>query len=164
MIYLDNAATSFPKAPGVGEAMEYYVNHIGVNINRSVYSPAQEAGLTTLSLRERLSDFFQHDDASRVILTSGATAALNLAIKGSLKPGDHVLVSSMEHNAVMRPLVQMGIEFDRIPCDEEGFLELDELPSLIRPNTRLLVLCHGTITDCMMLLQSLGLCWRLWRR
>ncbi len=144
MIYLDNAATSFPKAPGVGEAMQYYVNHIGVNINRSVYSPAQEAGLTTLTLRERLSDFFRHGDEELVILTAGATAALNLAIKGYVKPGDHVLVSSMEHNAVMRPLVQMGIAFDRVPCDGDGFLELDKIPPLIRPNTRLFVLCHGS--------------------
>lgn len=144
MIYMDNAATSFPKAPGVGEAMQYYVNQIGVNINRSVYSPAQEAGLETLSLREKLSDFFCHRDPNCVLLTSGATAALNLGIKGFLKAGDHVLVSSMEHNAVMRPLVQMGISFDRIPCNKEGFLHIDAIPSLIRPNTRLLVLCHGS--------------------
>ena len=152
MIYLDNGATSFPKAPGVGEAMQYYVNQIGVNINRSVYGPAQEAGLQTLTLREQLCDFFCHDDPNRVILTGGATAALNLAIKGSLKAGDHVLVSSMEHNAVMRPLVQMGIDFDRIPCDEEGFLQTEHIERLLRPNTRLLVLCHcsnvcGSIQD-----------------
>lgn len=144
MIYMDNAATSFPKAPGVGEAMQYYVNQIGVNINRSVYASAQEAGLETLSLREKLSDFFGHKDPNRVLLTSGATAALNLGIKGFLKSGDHVLVSSMEHNAVMRPLVQMGVSFDRIPCDREGFLDIDAIPGLIRPNTRLLVLCHGS--------------------
>ena len=144
MIYLDNAATSFPKAPGVGEAMQYYVNQIGVNINRSVYGPAQEAGLEALSLREKLSAFFGHGDPNRVILTAGATSALNLAIKGSVRPGDHVLVSSMEHNAVMRPLVQMGIDFDRIPCDREGFLDIAAIPALIRPNTRLLVLCHGS--------------------
>ena len=144
MIYMDNAATSFPKAPGVGEAMQYYVNQVGVNINRSVYSPAQEAGLETLSLREKLSELLGHGDPNRVILTAGATAALNLGIKGYLKPGDHVLVSSMEHNAVMRPLVQMGISFDRIPCDGEGFLKVDSIPTLIRPNTRLLILCHGS--------------------
>lgn len=144
MIYFDNAATSFPKAPGVGEAMQYYVNQIGVNINRSVYSPAQEAGLETLSLREKLSAFFGHRDPNCVLFTSGATAALNLGIKGFLKTGDHVLVSSMEHNAVMRPLVQMGISFDRIPCDKEGFLNIDAIATLIRPNTRLLVLCHGS--------------------
>jgi cysteine desulfurase family protein len=144
MIYFDNAATSFPKAPGVGDAMAYYVNQVGVNINRSVYGPAQEAGLETLCLREKLSDFFSHDDPNRVLLTAGATAALNLAIKGKVKKGDHVLVSSMEHNAVMRPLVQMGIAFDRVPCNAEGFLDLDKIPSLIGPNTKLFVLCHGS--------------------
>lgn len=144
MIYMDNAATSFPKAPGVGEAMLYYVNQIGVNINRSVYGPAQEAGLQTLILREQLSEFFRHDDPTRVILTSGNTASLNLAIKGSVKVGDHVLVSSMEHNAVMRPLVQMGIDFDRIPCDREGYLQTDKIEALLRPNTRLAVICHGS--------------------
>ena len=144
MIYMDNAATSFPKAPGVGEAMLHYVNQIGVNINRSVYGPAQEAGLQTLTLREQLSEFFHHDDPTRVILTSGNTASLNLAIKGSVKVGDHVLVSSMEHNAVMRPLVQLGIDFDRIPCDEEGYLRTDKIEALLRPNTRLAVICHGS--------------------
>lgn len=144
MIYMDNAATSFPKAPGVGEAMAYYVNQIGVNINRSVYAPAQEAGLQTLTLREQLSEFFHHDAPNRVLLTGGMTAAVNLAIKGFVKPGDHVLVSSMEHNAVMRPLVQLGVEFDRVPCDAEGFLQLDQIESLVRPNTRLFVLCHAS--------------------
>lgn len=144
MIYMDNAATSFPKAPGIGEAMSYYVNQIGVNINRSVYAPAQEAGLQTLTLREQLSEFFHHDAPNRVLLTGGMTAAVNLAIKGFLKQGDHVLVSSMEHNAVMRPLVQLGVDFDRVPCDAEGFLQLDAIESLIRPNTRLFVLCHAS--------------------
>ena len=144
MIYMDNAATSFPKAPGVGETMAYYVNQIGVNINRSVYAPAQEAGLQTLTLREQLSEFFHHDAPNRVLLTGGMTAAVNLAIKGFVKPGDHVLVSSMEHNAVMRPLVQLGVEFDRVPCDAEGFLQLDQIEGLIRPNTRLFVLCHAS--------------------
>ncbi len=144
MIYMDNAATSFPKAPGVGEAMAYYVSQIGVNINRSVYAPAQEAGLQTLTLREQLSEFFCHDAPNRVLLTGGMTVAVNLAIKGFVKSGDHVLVSSMEHNAVMRPLVQLGVEFDRVPCDAEGFLQLDQIEGLIRPNTRLFVLCHAS--------------------
>ena len=144
MIYLDNAATSFPKAPGVGAAMKDYIENVGVNINRSVYEPAADAGLHILSLREKLSQYFRHDSPNRVLLTSGATAALNLAIKGYLKPGDHVLVSSMEHNAVMRPLVQMGTDFDRIPCDTEGFLKIERIEELIRDNTRLLVLNHAS--------------------
>lgn len=152
MLYFDHAATSVPKAPQVGERMKYYIEEIGVNINRGVYAPAQEAGLETLLLREKLSEFFHHDQPERVLLTAGNTAALNLAIKGILRPGDHVLVSSMEHNAVMRPLVQLGVDFDRVPCDAEGHLQLDAIEPLIRPNTRLFVLCHasnvcGTIQD-----------------
>lgn len=152
MIYLDNATTSFPKAPGVGAAMLNYVQNIGVNVNRSVYGPAAEAGLQVLTLRETLCALFHHDSPNRVLLTAGATAALNLAIKGYVKKGDHVLVSAMEHNAVMRPLVQLGIGFDRIPCDIEGRLQVDKIESLIRENTRLLVLNHasnvsGTVQD-----------------
>ena len=115
MIYFDNAATSFPKAPGVSDAMKYYIDNIGVNINRGAYAPAQEAGLTALTLREQLAAFFHHPDPDHVIFTPGCTAALNMALKGFLRPGDHVLVSSLEHNAVMRPLVQLGVEFDRVP-------------------------------------------------
>ena len=144
MIYLDNAATSFPKAPQVGAQMQYYIENIGVNINRSVYAPAAEAGLQTLELREKLSEFFHHDDPDRVIFTGGNTASLNFAIKGFLKSGDHVLVSSMEHNAVMRPLVQMGIDFDRVPCDSEGHMDIASIEPLIRENTKLFVLCHAS--------------------
>ena len=152
MIYLDNAATSFPKAPLVGAQMQYYIENIGVNINRSVYAPAAQAGLQTLELREKLSEFFRHDDPDRVIFTGGNTASLNFAIKGFLKSGDHVLVSSMEHNAVMRPLVQLGVEFDRVPCDAQGHMDIAAIEPLIRENTKLFVLCHasnvcGTIQD-----------------
>ena len=144
MIYMDNAATSFPKAPGVGQAMLDYIENVGVNINRSVYMPAAEAGLQVLTLREKLCALFHHDSPNRVIFTAGATAALNFAIKGFLHEGDHVLVSAMEHNAVMRPLVQLGVDFDRIDCDEEGFLRLDSMEALIRPETRLCVLNHAS--------------------
>ncbi len=152
MLYFDNAATSFPKAAGVGEAMKTYIDCVGVNVNRGVYAPAQEAALTVLTLRERLCKLFHHPDLTHVVLTAGATAALNFAIKGFLRPGDHVLVSSLEHNAVMRPLVQLGVAFDRVPCDSEGRLLPDAVEPLIRPNTRLFVLTHasnvcGTIQD-----------------
>lgn len=152
MIYLDNAATSFPKAPLVGERMKYYIENIGATVNRGVYAAAQEVGLQTLTLREQLCTLFHHADPTCVILTAGATAALNLAIKGSLRAGDHVLVSGMEHNAVMRPLVQLGVVFDRVPCNTEGRLDLAAIEPLIRPNTRLFVLAHasnvcGTVQD-----------------
>lgn len=144
MIYLDNAATSWPKAPGVSDQMKYYLDSVGASINRGVYAPAQEVGLKTLTLREQLAAFFHHPDPNHVILTSGCTAALNLAIKGLLHEGDHVLVSSLEHNAVMRPLVQLGVAIDRVPCDAEGFLRCDLLEPLLRPNTKLVLINHAS--------------------
>lgn len=145
-IYLDNAATSFPKPEGVSDAMKAYIDQVGATINRSVYSSAQAAGLVTLQLRERLKKLFHFPEpVTHVVLTPGATWGLNMAIKGFLKPGDHCIVSAMEHNAVMRPLLQLeGVAYDRIPCSREGLLDPEAIESLIRPNTRLLVLAHGS--------------------
>lgn len=152
MIYLDNAATSFPKAPNVSERMRYYLDCVGASVNRGVYAPAQEAELETLGLREKLCAFFHHPEPVRVLLTAGATAALNLAIKGSLHRGSRVLVGSMEHNAVMRPLVQLGAEFTRVPCDTTGRLDMQALERLLREQPEMLILNHasnvsGTVQD-----------------
>ncbi len=145
-IYLDNAATSFPKPEGVSTATKTYMDQVGATINRSVYGSAQDAGLVTLQLRQRLKDLFRFPEpVTHVILTPGATWGLNMAIKGFLKPGDHCIVSSMEHNAVMRPLLQLpGVEYSRIPCNREGLLDPVDVEDLIRPNTKLLVMAHGS--------------------
>ena len=145
-IYLDNAATSFPKPEGVSAAMKTYIDQVGATINRSVYGSAQDAGLVTLQLRQRLKDLFHFPaPVTHIILTPGATWGLNMVIKGFLKPGDHCIVSSMEHNAVMRPLLQLtGVEYDRIPCNREGLMDPADIEPLIRPNTRLLVMAHGS--------------------
>jgi cysteine desulfurase family protein len=148
MIYLDNAATSYPKPAGVSDRMKEYLDCVGAPVNRSVYAGAQEAGLVQLTLRERLARILHFPEpVTQVLLTSGATAALNQAIFGYLRPGDHCIVSAMEHNAVMRPLQMLaarGVAFDRIPCDGDGSLQLDKIEPLIRPETRLLVLAHGS--------------------
>ena len=131
----------------MASAMADYVEKVGATINRSSYASAQEAGLVTLSLRERLCRLFNHPDPTHAVLTPGATAGLNMVIKGLLRPGDHCLVSSMEHNAVMRPLVQLereGVAFERIPCDAQGRLRLEALPGMIKLNTRLVVMAHGS--------------------
>ena len=145
-IYLDNAATSFPKPEGVARAMVRYVNEVGAPLNRSVYGSAREAELVTLSLREKLKTFFRFPEkATHVILTPGNTYALNFILKGYLRPGDHVIVSSMEHNAVMRPLLQRKeVSFDRIMADETGLLDPEAIRPLIRPNTRLILMAHGS--------------------
>lgn len=146
VIYLDNAATSYPKPPQVARAMAEYMLQVGAPINRSAYGPAQEAAQVTLRLRERLARFlgFPYKN-SHVILTPGCTAAINQILFGYLRPGDHCLVSAMEHNAVMRPLLQLqGVCFDRIPCSREGLLDPGDVERLIRPNTRLLIMAHGS--------------------
>lgn len=143
---MDNAATSYPKPEGVSAAMKAYLDEVGATINRSVYRSAQDAGLVTLQLRQRLKKIFHFPGSvTHVILTPGMTWSVNMAIRGFLKSGDHCLVSSMEHNAVMRPLLSMeGVEVERIPCDQEGLLDPAAIESLIRPNTRMLVMAHGS--------------------
>lgn len=145
-IYLDNAATSFPKPAGVSDAMKTYIDQVGATINRSVYGRAQDAGLVTLQLRERLKKLFHFPEpVTHVILTPGATWGLNMVIKGFLKSGDHCIVSSMEHNAVMRPLLQLEqVDYDRIPCNREGLLDPNDIEMLIRPSTKLLMMAHGS--------------------
>lgn len=146
-IYLDNAATSFPKPPAVARAMTRYLTEVGASLNRSAYASAQDAAMTALLLREALCRLFRHGDPAHCILTSGNTMGLNMVLRGWLRPGDHCLVSSMEHNAVMRPLQDLaagGVSFDRIPCDGTGRMDVDAIQGLLRPNTRLLVMAHGS--------------------
>lgn len=146
-IYMDNAATSFPKPPAVAEAMLRYTQEIGASINRGVYASAQEVGMTALLLREELCQLFHHSDPTHCVLTSGNTAGLNLILQGWLRPGDHCVVSSMEHNAVMRPLRALetrGVTFDCAACDHQGRLDLNDLRRCIRPNTRLVLMNHAS--------------------
>lgn len=152
-IYLDHAATSFPKPPQVAEQMTHYLNDVGATINRSVYGAAMDAGLVTLSLRERLCRLLDcSSPVTHAVLTSGCTMSLNLVIAGLLSPGDHCLISSMEHNAVLRPLTLHGIDYTCIPCDGQGRLDPAAIPPLIRPNTKLVIVAHasnvsGTVQD-----------------
>lgn len=154
-VYLDNAATSFPKPPAVGARMREYVDEVGASVSRGSYEAAQQAELVTLRLRQRLCALFGFADPSHVILTPGNTWGLNMLLLGALRPGDHALVSAMEHNAVMRPLTQLakrGVSFDRIPCDAEGRLQTGRVQAMLRPNTRLVLLAHasnvsGTVQD-----------------
>lgn len=147
MIYLDQASTSYPKPTEVIEAVSEYMSGLGVNINRGCYDRAYQAEEMILETRELLCDLFHGPDCRNVIFTKNITESLNILIKGLLKPGDHVLVSSMEHNAVMRPLVQMekqGVSFTRIPCNSEGMLEIDALESCLKPQTKAVIMMHAS--------------------
>lgn len=153
-IYLDNASTTFPKPQVVADAVYQYITHAGTNISRGTCATSSENLVYTT--RELLCEFFGAEDSKNVIFTKNVTESLNIVIKGLLRSGDHVLVSAMEHNAVMRPLQQIGTElttdnapadaitFSRIPCDAEGALRLDALPQLVRPNTRAIIMTHAS--------------------
>ena len=159
-IYLDNACTTFPKAPGVARAMADYVEKVGVNINRGSYESAWTAGNLVFDVREALRALFNGADCRDVVFTRNVTESLNAVLKGYLRPGDHVLCSAMEHNAVMRPLQQLaraGVEFDRIPCRADGSLVLEAVEPLIRANTRAIVMMHASnVSGTLMPLAEVG--------
>ena len=146
-IYLDNASTSFPKAEGVAEAMCGYVQNCGCNVSRGGYDEAYQAEEQVLDTRQRLTRLFHGPDCRNVVFTKNITESLNVLLKGLLRSGDHVLVSAMEHNAVMRPVVQLagrGVAFDRIPCGADGSLRMEEAEKLLRPETKAVVMLHGS--------------------
>ncbi len=146
-IYMDNGATSYPKAPGVADAMSNFITNIGCNVSRGAYAEAFEAQRVILDLREMLCELFEGPDPKNVVFTMNITQSLNMIIKGFLKPGDHVLISSLEHNAVVRPLHQLlekGIEYDLMPADEEGTILVDQLDALVKPNTKLVICTHAS--------------------
>ena len=122
-IYFDNGSTSFPKAPGVADAMAKMIENGAFNVNRGNYEEAYEVAAIILETRELLAELFHAKSSKQVVFTPGITYSLNYVIKGLLKPGDHVLVSGLEHNAVMRPLCQMeksGVTYDMVPLNQEG--------------------------------------------
>lgn len=159
-IYLDQASTSFPKAPGVAQAMMDYLTMNGVNVNRSCYSSAYSAEEVIYETRQLLAELFHFSKCKNVIFTPNVTTSLNFILKGFLKPGDHILVSAMEHNAVMRPVVQLaslGISFDRIPCRTDGSMILEKVEELIRPETKAIVTLHASnVCGTRMPLDALG--------
>ena len=159
-IYLDQASTSFPKAPGVAPAMMDYLTMNGVNVNRGCYCSAYSAEEVIYETRQLLAELFHFSKCKNVIFTPNVTTSLNFILKGFLKPGDHILVSAMEHNAVMRPVVQLassGISFDRIPCRTDGSMILEKVEELIRPETKAIVTLHASnVCGTRMPLDALG--------
>ncbi len=146
-IYFDNGSTSWPKAPGVQEAVSELLKNGAFNINRGNYAGAYEVESVVLETRDQFVQLFHGTDSRNVIFTPGITYSLNYFIKGFLKTGDHVLVSGLEHNAVMRPLEQMklaGVDYDIVPVDEEGNLDPEDLRERIRINTKAVIMTHAS--------------------
>jgi len=148
-LYLDNAATSFPKPREVLEAMASYARDLGASAGRGAYHEALETGEILDECRRRLARLIGAETAGQVVFTFNCTGALNLAIKGLLRCGDHVVTSVMEHNSVLRPLNalrdQIGISITYVPADPtSGTVCIDRLFDAVQPRTRLIALVHGS--------------------
>jgi cysteine desulfurase family protein len=165
LIYLDNAATSYPKPPEVMEAMNHFMTEVGANPGRAGHDRALEADRIVKNTRKSLARLFNIDNPERIVFSMNVTEALNTVINGFLKEGDHVITTSMEHNSVLRPLRYLEesgfITLAIAPCDGRGFLDIEKIPSLIQKNTALMVLNHasnvcGTIQDVRAVKQAVG--------
>lgn len=160
MIYLDNAATTWPKPEETVAAMEACLRTAGANPGRGGHKMSLAAGRIIFETREALAMLFNIDDPSRVIFCGNATEALNLSLKGLLKPGDHVITSSMEHNAVARPLhvlTQTGVEVTEISCTEKGQLDPEDIRKAVKANTRLISMVHASnVTGTVMPVEEIG--------
>jgi len=147
MIYFDNAATSWPKPPGVAEAMVRFLEEVGANPGRAAHRRAIEAGRIVYEAREAICELFGAPDPLRVVWCKNVTEALNLALRGLLRPGDHVVTSSMEHNSMMRPLralEQDEIDLTVVNCSPQGMLDPADVKAAIHPHTRLVALNHAS--------------------
>jgi cysteine desulfurase / selenocysteine lyase len=143
MIYLDNAATSFPKPECVYEEIDRCMRKYCANPGRGGHSMSIEAGRAVTEARDIVCEFFNIDNPMQLSFTKNATEALNIAIKGCLKPGDHVITTCMEHNSVMRPLKTLerdsGIELTTVKGSALGEIEPEDIEHNIKKNTRLIV-------------------------
>ncbi|MTI48633.1 aminotransferase class V-fold PLP-dependent enzyme [Sporosalibacterium faouarense] len=160
MIYLDNAATSFPKPEKVYEAIMSVMKDYGANPGRSGHKLALKAGRGIYETRELLSKLFNISNPMNIIFTSNATDGLNLAIKGILKPGDHVITTSMEHNSVLRPLKaleKLGIETSIVQCDSKGCISVQDIEDNINEDTKLIITTHASnVTGTIFPIKEIG--------
>ena len=146
-VYLDNAATSWPKPPEVIAAMQAYLENGGGSPGRAAHGKSLASARMVYETRDALSSLFNATSPDRVIFTKNATEAINLLLFGFLNPGDHVIVSSMEHNAVMRPLRQLesrGVSLSVAACDSCGGLDPLTIKTALTPRTRLVLLVHAS--------------------
>lgn len=138
MIYLDNAATTGRKPPEVLRAVNLALQHYSANPGRSGHKASQDVSTAVYRVREELSEFFSSDGPETVVFTQNCTHSINTVLKGVLQKGDHAVVSSLEHNAVMRPLYKMGIPYTRARVETDQERTLQNFAESIRPNTRLI--------------------------
>ncbi|MGD0152775.1 MAG: aminotransferase class V-fold PLP-dependent enzyme [Thermacetogeniaceae bacterium] len=161
MIYLDNAATTWPKPPGVEKAIVETLREKGANPGRGSHQLSLAAGRVVYHTRGLLAELFNVHDPSRIVFTLNCTEALNLALKGFLKPGDHVVTSSMEHNSMIRPLKALsafGVEYTVVPCNQRGELDPAGLEQALQANTKMIALIHASnVTGTLLPIAEAGL-------
>ena len=160
-IYLDNAATSWPKPDTVYTAVMHALQVLGAPAGRSTYRQASEVERLLLDARRRLAVILGVEDPTRVLFTSNGTDSLNIALHGLLRPGDHVVTSVLEHNSVLRPLrfleQHRGLEITRVGCDPRGIVDPDEIRRAIRSTTRLIAMLHvSNVTGAIQPVHEIG--------
>jgi len=160
-VYMDNAATSKQKPEEVFKAMESFFKEINCNPGRGGYSLSLEASRRVMEARDLIGNFFNLKQASQVVFTPNITVALNIALKGLLQSGDHVLISGLEHNAVVRPLTALkkyrGVEVSIIPTNPRGYLDPDDARKLIKANTKMIVCTHASnVMGTLLPVEELG--------
>lgn len=144
-MYLDNAATSFPKPESVYEAVLHAMRDVGASPGRGGYRRALAAGRILFQAREAAAGLFSVTDSSRIIFSHNATGALNLALQGTLVAGDHVITTSMEHNSLLRPLYALrhkGVELSIVPAGADGVVSPEDVRSAVQVNTRMIAVSH----------------------
>lgn len=160
MIYLDNAATTYPKPKAVYEEVMRAMTEYGANPGRGSHAMAIEGARVIYETRELMAELFNLDDPMKVIFTSNATEALNQGIKGFLNPGDHVITTTMEHNSVLRPIKELekyGVENTIVQCAKDGSIKAEDLEAEIRPNTKMVVTTHvSNLTGTIMPIEEIG--------
>jgi len=147
MIYLDNAATSWPKPKAVKQAILHFLENVGANPGRSSHRLSVEAGRILYQTRESIAKLFNVKDPLRVVFGLNATEAFNIVLRGFLRSGEHVITSSIEHNSVMRPLRDLekkGVEVSVVQCSSQGFIDPVEVEKSVKKNTFMIVLNHGS--------------------
>lgn len=146
-VYFDNAATSWPKPAEVKAALDRYFGEAGGNPGRSGHRMSIAAAQAVEGARDAIADIFSVADPAQISFSKNATEALNVAIYGLLRPGDHAVTTSIEHNSVMRPLRHLeteGVELTVVACQPDGTLDPAAIDAAIRPETRLVVTVHGS--------------------
>jgi cysteine desulfurase family protein len=159
-IYLDNAATTFPKPEQVYRAVEHALREIGVGPGRGSYRRGLAASRMVFEAREAVAALFGIGDSARVIFTHSATESLNLALNGLLKPGDHVVSTTMEHNSLLRPLhlsEKTGVEVTWVPGDRCGLVDWKDIRAALRSNTRVVAVSHcSNVTGAIQPVAEIG--------